>query len=249
METPAWFEPFKKAIEKLIEAIFGPKTTQNTPLLERKITLIPLLGDEGKHVEALQESLNAMGASLKVDGSFGPRTQEAISTIQKANGLAGSGVLGPKTLAILNLIVVAPEGGVRERVYQTAMGEVGVKEIAGNRHNPRILEYHKTTGGFGDDETAWCASFVNWCLSQHGVPGTRSAAARSFLKWGKKTNSPKVGDVVVFWRGSRTGWQGHVAFYASETPTHINVLGGNQSNAVNIQAYSKNQLLEYRTYV
>ncbi len=48
----------------------------------------------------------------------------------------------------------------------TAIGETGQKEIKGKEHNPRIIEYHSTTGGFKDDETPWCASFCNWVMEE-----------------------------------------------------------------------------------
>eukprot|EP01156_Anaeramoeba_ignava_P011257 Anaeramoba_ignava/a482504_22.p5 GENE.a482504_22~~a482504_22.p5 ORF type:complete len:143 (+),score=5.17 a482504_22:255-683(+) len=74
--------------------------------------------------------------------------------------------------------------------FKIALEEMwaGVTEIRGRKHNPRIIEYHKsTTLRASNDETAWCSSFVNWCIEQAGLKGTDSAAARSWLKWGKKT--------------------------------------------------------------
>ncbi|MCB1713295.1 MAG: hypothetical protein KDH96_12745, partial [Candidatus Riesia sp.] len=63
---------------------------------------------------------------------------------------------------------------------------------------------------------------------------------------GTPVTEPKIGDIVVFWRGTRDGWQGHVAFYIREDADGIFVLGGNQSNQVCIAEYPKNQLLGYR---
>jgi uncharacterized protein (TIGR02594 family) len=138
----------------------------------------------------------------------------------------------------------------RALVYASALKEVGQREIVGSKHNVRIIEYHNsTTLKAKTDEVSWCASFVNWCMKQNAVKGTQSAAARSFLQWGKATSTPQQGDIVVFWRGSKSGWQGHVGFYVSQTATHIKVLGGNQGNAVNMTNYPKSQLLGFRTYV
>lgn len=131
---------------------------------------------------------------------------------------------------------------------QFARAELGQREISGGRHNDRILKYFNSAGHpwVKDDETAWCSAFVNFVTEQAGIRGTHSLAARSWLKWGKKVTRPQVGDVVVFWRGARNGWQGHVGFYVGETRSHIKVLGGNQSNRVSIQNYSKSRLLAYR---
>jgi uncharacterized protein (TIGR02594 family) len=79
-----------------------------------------------------------------------------------------------------------------------------------------------------------------------GKPQTGSLAARSFLKYGVSTKKPQLGDLAVFWRGTKTGAEGHVAFYISETPSFVYVLGGNQSDQVNIQKHSKATLLDYR---
>lgn len=128
-----------------------------------------------------------------------------------------------------------------------ALGEVGQCEWS-KGDNPRIIEYHDATSLSSDDEeTPWCAAFVNWVLSQAGIKGTGLANAKSFLKWGKATDTPSKGCIVVFDRGSNPA-QGHVAFYVSETPTHICVLGGNQGDEVNISKYPKEKLKGYRTY-
>ena len=75
---------------------------------------------------------------------------------------------------------------------QYAEGEIGVTETPGASHTQRILEYHKETSlGASDDETPWCASFANWVLKQAGIAGTNSAAARSFMQWGKAISEPQ----------------------------------------------------------
>ncbi len=124
--------------------------------------------------------------------------------------------------------------------------DMGVEEIKGPGHNPRIIEYHQTTTlAASDDETAWCSSFVNWCVENSGYVGTKSAAARSWLTWGVPLRNPNEGCVVVFKRGNKP-WQGHVGFYVDESGSHILVLGGNQGNEVNISSYPKALLLGHR---
>lgn len=137
----------------------------------------------------------------------------------------------------------------RSLIRLLALAEVGEAEIATTRKNNRkIQEYLATVGLPNDpDETPWCSAFVNWVLKKAGMSGTNNAAARSWLKWGKPTTKPQPFDIVVFWRGEPTGWQGHVAFYISSTPTTIKVLGGNQGNKVSIAEYPKSRLLGYRS--
>ncbi|HIC8842730.1 TIGR02594 family protein [Aeromonas sp. 602200] len=127
-----------------------------------------------------------------------------------------------------------------------ALGEVGVKEFPGNADNPRIVEYLHSTNlpapDRNNDETYWCSAFVNWCVERAGYEGTDSAWARTWLNWGKEINTPRKGCIVVFKRDNG----GHVGFYMGETETKIKVLGGNQSNEVNISDYPKSNFLGYR---
>lgn len=127
-----------------------------------------------------------------------------------------------------------------------AIAELGVSEAYGPKNNPRIIEYHQaTTLKANDDLTAWCASFVCWCLEQAGYKSTQSAWAKDYISWGKKVERPYPGCIVIFHRGSRNQY-GHVGFYLSEKNGKIKLLGGNQSNKVSIGYYSKRKLIGYR---
>ena len=126
-----------------------------------------------------------------------------------------------------------------------ALGEVGQQETAGAGSNPRIVEYHQaTTLRATDDDVAWCAAFANWVLGEAKMPTTDSAAALSFLKWGRPVKTPAYGDIVVFDYGNG---RGHVGFYVDSKDGKIGVLGGNQHDAVNITWFTKsNYNLSYR---
>lgn len=130
----------------------------------------------------------------------------------------------------------------------TAKAEIGTAEVRGEVHNPRVVEYHSTTGlSAQDDETPWCSSFVNWVFEQEGIAGTDSAAARSWEDWGRPLERLVYGCVVVFWRGDPNGWQGHVGFYVGhDDQGRILVLGGNQGNAVSIYPYPVRRLVAMR---
>ncbi len=54
-------------------------------------------GTRGDAVRTLQQQLNAAGASLTVDGSFGGATASAVRALQSAAGIGVDGVVGPKT--------------------------------------------------------------------------------------------------------------------------------------------------------
>lgn len=125
---------------------------------------------------------------------------------------------------------------------------VGLREYPGARHNPTILTWWKRIfADFRDDETPWCAAFVGGVLEEVGVKSTRSAAARSYLKWGRDLTRPVPGCVVVFWRGSPSGWSGHVGFVlGKDAAGNLMVLGGNQGDAVSIRPFDRERVLGYR---
>lgn len=61
------------------------------------------LGDRGPEVRALQVTLNALGANIKVDGDFGTGTRAAVVAFQAAKGLRADGVVDARTRAALQL--------------------------------------------------------------------------------------------------------------------------------------------------
>ena len=132
--------------------------------------------------------------------------------------------------------------------YEMAKAEVGTVEWA-NGNNPKVVAYFKDSGnpGVTNDETAWCAAFVGAMLKRAGIKGTGKLNARSYLDWGTPVDrkDAQPGDVVIFKRGN-SSWQGHVAFFVKDRGALLDVLGGNQSNAVNIKGYSAKALLGIR---
>jgi len=122
--------------------------------------------------------------------------------------------------------------------------ELGQHEVKGGE-NPRILEYHATcTLHAREDEIPWCSSFVNWCMIQAGIKGTNSAAAKSWLDWGQKIDTPTFGCVCVIKQrkqkhdpltGSASGY--HVAFWLTEADGRVYLLGGNQGDEVKMSSF------------
>jgi uncharacterized protein (TIGR02594 family) len=140
----------------------------------------------------------------------------------------------------------------QKNAYAIASEQIGMKEISGAQHNDTIVEMFADVGHswVKDDETAWCAAAIGSWLKQAGLPHTGKLNARSYTTWGETVDleNAQPGDVVVFWRGSPDGWQGHVGFFVRNAGTHIEVLGGNQSNAVNIARYPISRLLSVRRW-
>jgi uncharacterized protein (TIGR02594 family) len=127
-----------------------------------------------------------------------------------------------------------------------ARKHIGQREIAGTRHNPLILRWWTAIRApFTDDETPWCAAYVGGVLEAVGIRSSRSAMARSYMRWGVNV-APAVGAIVVFSRPPRLT-SGHVGFVVGrDQHGRLMVLGGNQGDAVNIRAFSLDRVLGYR---
>jgi uncharacterized protein (TIGR02594 family) len=134
------------------------------------------------------------------------------------------------------------------KAFEKALSFYAEKEIVGSVDNPTIVQWFADIGHswVKDDETAWCACFVNAMLKKAGLPNTGKLNARSFLEYGSRTSSPDLGDIVVLWRVKKNSTYGHVGFFVREKDGVIYILGGNQGNKVCISAYPKYRLLEYR---
>ena len=147
----------------------------------------------------------------------------------------------------------APKPGKVPPWYPIAKKEkaAGVARTPGSGDNPAVVKYLKSTNlgkpANQNDETPWCSAFVNWCVEQSGEDGTNSAAARQWMHWGRKLKSPTKGCVVVLWRGSKSGTQGHVGFLVDKPDVrHVRILAGNQGDKVSVATFPTSRLLGYR---
>lgn len=129
-----------------------------------------------------------------------------------------------------------------------ARSYIGTTEIKGKKHNPKIIELRTAARtGIKNDEDPWCSDFVCGVLEKSGHVSARTAASRGNLNWGQKLAGPAYGSIVIFWRGSKSGWQGHVGFVVGRDKYgNLMVLGGNQSDAVNIKPFAVTRVLGYR---
>jgi len=185
------------------------------------------------------------------DGILGRRTIAAIKAFQADKGLFVDGVAGTATLRLLFPTGSHnPESALLVPWYAEASRHLGLQEVAGRKHNPTILSWlERLKASWRDDETAWCGTFVGWCIAatlpNEPLP-TNPFAARSWAKFGRPLDRPAVGAVVALWRGSPDGWQGHTGFIKSISPDGkaLEIRGGNQGNRVRDDWFSTDRLLE-----
>lgn len=137
---------------------------------------------------------------------------------------------------------------MKEKLLYTAISQYLTKEFAGSKHNPDVLKYFDEIGHafVDDDETPWCSAFMNWIALKAGAERSGKLNARSWLEVGVETTEPQPGDVCVLWRGSKTGWQGHVGLFVTKKDGLVYMLGGNQNDMVCIAAFPEDRVLGYR---
>lgn len=186
-----------------------------------------------------------------IDGIRGRKTTNAIKRFQERKFLVADGIVGPVTWRAL----FGPADGGETPTYDDmpwydeAKRLIGTREISGSDSNEVILDWAEDLDiDYADDDIPWCGLFVAHCigstLGDEPLPDN-PLGARRWMGFGQSVE-PQLGSVLVFWRGSRNGWKGHVGFYHGEDRTHFHVLGGNQSNAVNVKRIPRDRLLGAR---
>jgi uncharacterized protein (TIGR02594 family) len=89
----------------------------------------------------------------------------------------------------------------------------------------------------------WCADFINFILRRTGHATTNSRAAKSFLDYGKRIDSPRVGAIVVLTRAKNGGHVGIVR--GTDGAGNVIVISGNHGNKVWESPYPKSRVLGY----
>ena len=201
-------------------------------------------------IRTVQRSLRKLGFDPgPADGIWGRRTLNAVQAFQSDNGLPVTGLIDLRTERELIARVGKPPDSSMLVWFEEALRLKGLREVPGPGSNPVILDWADDMElSYPGDDIPWCGLFVGHCvattLPKEPLPNN-PLGARNWLKFGKKAE-PQPGAVLVFWRGNRNGWQGHVGFYEGEDAKAYRVLGGNQSDMVNVVRVAKPRLLGAR---
>lgn len=137
--------------------------------------------------------------------------------------------------------------GYLPKHLRVALNLIGVMEHAGSADNPQIMAWARecraagvNVDGYTADSVPWCGLFMAYCM----VAGDRAKEAKAiggtlwalnWSKFGEDGGQPELGDILTF---KRKGG-GHVALYIGEDANYYHVVGGNQSDRVNIMRIAK----------
>ena len=130
---------------------------------------------------------------------------------------------------------------------------IGLAEVKGAKHKPTILaltvKAFVATGKkswINDDETPWCGNFLGGVFAEAELGSKIPKEFYRAKEWenaGTKLSKPAYGCVVTFTRDGG----GHVGIVVGKTKTGmLKVLGGNQSDAVNIADFDPKRVTAYR---
>ena len=132
------------------------------------------------------------------------------------------------------------------KMIRVGMELIGTKEKIGESSNPIILEWADECDiSYSDDSIPWCGLFMAVVAKRSGWDVVNSPLwAKSWANFGQHVadGDAMFGDILVFTRNGG----GHVGLYVAEDETAFHVLGGNQSDSVNITRISKDRLFAVR---
>jgi uncharacterized protein (TIGR02594 family) len=202
-------------------------TQQSTPTLAPAKRVEPV-----RTIESIQRSDSA---ALLIPTTPGDNLRPTVSNTVDSTSSLGKISTSSVSKLILNSVA-------------KTTADASASQAKAGETNP-LLEALRWKGAtapqVGVPSDLWCADFMNFILGQTGHATTGSRAARSFLKYGKPLDGPRVGAIVVFTRGSN-GTSGHVGIVrGTDGDGNPIVISGNHGNKVSESIYSKNKVLGY----
>ena len=202
-------------------------------------------------VMAVQTALKAKGYDPgPLDGILGRMTLGAVARCRLDLGLEEAGGIDQDFVSrLLDGNPVLPDVG--DAPWYT----IGWRKLHQHErlHKRDIWSFLASDGkSLGDpSRNPWCGDFVETCIAlalpNEALPNN-PYGARNWSSFGREipADGLRMGAILVFWRGSRDGWKGHVGFYNGEDANHYSVLGGNQGNRVSVARLRKERLLTAR---
>ena len=142
-----------------------------------------------------------------------------------------------------------------DKLLQIAAREVGVAEIPGPGHNPRIEDYNRAMSlpfPPTDNDIPWNGQFLGWVVKQAGydeVPD--SAVSRRWESWGQSSEDAvgdwTVGCIMVAWRVNANAGTGIAGIYLGDKDDqNVRILAGNVFNKVDATTIPKKRVTACR---
>lgn len=143
------------------------------------------VGSRNADVVELQTKLNELGFNVgKVDGIFGPLTQQEVKAFQTAQGLTTDGIVGPITAKALNTIYAEAQRQKKvQAILTTAKQYIGVKY---------------QWGGTSPDTGFDCSGYVSYVFAQNGITLPRISRDQYTVGAPVAFENLQPGDLVFF---------------------------------------------------
>jgi uncharacterized protein (TIGR02594 family) len=138
---------------------------------------------------------------------------------------------------------------------KVAWSHLGRREMPGKANAPWLMALLVSMPAWvrawytDDSDQPWCGLFVGSCLTQAGCAIPKNPlSARAYLEVGtvglaqSPSGEPRRGAVAIL---SRAGG-GHVGFVVGSAPGFVDILAGNQQDAVNVMRFPVARVVGYR---
>jgi putative chitinase len=131
--------------------------------IEKLIIMILKNGSKGDDVKKLQEKLG-----VEAIGTFGPKTEAAVKSWQKANGLKDDGIVGDATWAKLFGKSAPTATVVKEDVVIPSGGPLNIEKLKGHIPDTVLAQIHDTAAKFNITNNLRLAHFLSQCGHESG---------------------------------------------------------------------------------
>lgn len=206
-----------------------------------------------KFEEWLQRRLIAHGAQINADGDWGRNSIVALREFQARQGLPSTGVADKRSVDALRQepgrapSSPPPPLWAVERMppWMAEMNRrAGFHEVRDNAALTTFLKLGRFLGNPKD--LPWCGDAVETCVAKtlpdEPLP-SNPFFAQAWAKFGRDVGNPIIGSIgVIRWTGST----GHVGIVAGVSGDRVNLLGGNQSNAINVSSFPRSKFIAFR---
>lgn len=198
----------------------------------------------------LQERLVIHGADIEVDGDWGRASINALASFQRRKRLKATGTATGETVSALRRkpdrpAVKVPEPKAKMPPWMAELHRrMGLHEV---RDNAAVIAFMKIGRYLGNPrDLPWCGDAVESAIAKT-LPAEPLPSnpfwAQGWAKFGVDASGPLVGSVGVIRWNARSG---HVGFVAGVSGDKVNLLGGNQSNAINIRSFPRSKFIAFR---